>query len=88
MQVVAVILFVPEGGIHGFRNERPILIYRVDDLDSTVARLKDAGWETGEVFEIPHGPCCSLHTPGGHRIAVYQPTRPDATTYFEGQHDF
>lgn len=68
--------------------ERPILIYRVDNLDATVARLKEAGWDSGSVFEIPHGPCCSFRTPGGHRIAVYQPTRPEATSFFEGRQDF
>lgn len=68
--------------------ERPILIYRVDNLDAAVARLKEDGWESGEVFEIPHGPCCSFRTPGGHRIAVYQTTRPEASSYFEGRHDF
>jgi hypothetical protein len=68
--------------------ERPIFIYRVDDLNATVARLKADGWETGAVFEIPHGPCCSFRTPGGHRIAVYQPTRPEANSFFEGRYDF
>lgn len=68
--------------------ERPILIYRVDSLETTVARLEAAGWEKGEVFEIPHGPCCSFHTPGGHRIAIYEPTRPEATSFFAGRHDF
>ena len=68
--------------------ERPILIYRVENLSSVVVRLKEAGWEAGEVFEIPHGPCCSFRTPGGHRIAVYQPVRPQATSFFEGRRDF
>lgn len=68
--------------------ERPILIYRVDDLDAVVARLKNDGWESGGVFEIPPGPCCSFRTPGGHRIAVYQPTRPEVISYFEGRLDF
>jgi len=68
--------------------ERPIFIYRVDDLNAAVTRLKVDGWETGAVFEIPHGPRCSFRTPGGHRIAVYQPTRPEATSYFEGRRDF
>lgn len=68
--------------------ERPILIYRVDNLDAAVARLKDAGWDAGAVFEIPHGPCCSFQTPGGHRIAAYQATRPEASSFFAGRHDF
>ena len=68
--------------------ERPIIIYRIDNLDAAVARLKKAGWTSGEVFEIPQGPCCSFRTPGGHRIAIYQPSRPDATSHFEGRRDF
>ena len=68
--------------------ERPIFIYRVDNLDSAVARVKETGWTSGVVFEIPHGPCCSFETPGGHRIAIYQPTRPEATSHFEGRRDF
>lgn len=38
--------------------------------------------------EIPHGPCCSFHTPGGHRIALYQRTRPGADRHFDGRRDF
>lgn len=68
--------------------ERPILIYQVDNVDTAVARLKEDGWESSGVFEIPHGPCCSFRTPGGHRIAVYHPTRPEAVSYFEGRYDF
>lgn len=68
--------------------ERPILIYRVDNLEAAVARAKDAGWTSGAVFEIPHGPCCSFGTPRGHRIAIYEATRPEATSHFEGRYDF
>ena len=68
--------------------ERPIFIYRVDNLDSAIARVKEVGWTAGAMFEIPHGPCCSFETPGGHRIAIYQPTRPEATSHFEGRRDF
>lgn len=68
--------------------ERPILIYRVENLDAAVVQVKEAGWTSGEAFEIPHGPCCSFRTPGGHRIAIYQPTRPEATSHFEGRYDF
>jgi hypothetical protein len=68
--------------------ERPILIYRVGDLRATLARLESEGWEREAVFEIPQGPCCSFRTIGGHRIAVYQPTRPEVTTHFAGRRDF
>ena len=38
--------------------ERPILIYRVEDLDTTLDRLQTTGWVKENVFEIPQGPCC------------------------------
>ena len=68
--------------------ERPILIYRVGDLTATLSRLTEAGWARESVFEIPHGPCCSFRTPGGHRVAVYQLTRPDVGAHFAGRRDF
>ncbi len=68
--------------------ERPILVYRVEDLETTLARQEHAGWERERSFEIPHGPCCSFRTPGGHRLALYQLTRPEAATHFDGRRDF
>jgi predicted enzyme related to lactoylglutathione lyase len=68
--------------------ERPILIYRVDDLDATLERLAAEGWERESVFEIPQGPCSSFRTPGGHRLAVYQLVRPEVATHFRGRIDF
>jgi hypothetical protein len=68
--------------------DRPILIYRVDDLEATLAMLSQAGWQSSGRFEIPHRPCCSFRTPGGHRIAAYQATRPEATSHLEGRRDF
>jgi hypothetical protein len=68
--------------------ERPILVYRVRDLQAELAGLEARGWPREHTFEIPHGPCCSFRTPGGHRVALYQLTRPDAATHFEGRRDF
>ncbi len=68
--------------------ERPILVYRVDDLEESLARLEAAGWVRGRDLEIPHGPVCSFRTPGGHRLALYQVTRPEAATHFDGRRDF
>ena len=68
--------------------ERPILVYRVDDLGATLERLEADGWSREATFEIPHGPICSFRTPGGHRIAVYELTRPDVGASFEGRFDF
>jgi hypothetical protein len=34
------------------------------------------------------GPCCSFITPSGHRIAIYELTRPGVATHFDGRFDF
>ena len=68
--------------------ERAILVYRVTDLEGALADLEARGWKREETFEIPHGPCCSFVAPGGHRIALYQLTRPEAEAHFEGRFDF
>jgi len=68
--------------------ERPILVYRVTDLLVTLAALEAQGWEPERTFDIPQGPCCSFRTPGGHRIAVYQRTRPEVAASFAGRRDF
>jgi hypothetical protein len=68
--------------------DRPILVYRVADLRATVAELEDRGWKSERSLEIPQGPCRSFQTPGGHRIALYQLTRPEVLRHFEGRRDF
>jgi hypothetical protein len=68
--------------------ERPIAVFRVDDLDATMEDLRSRGWSPVRTFEIPHGPCCSFTTSGGHRIALYQLTRPEVAEHFEGRRDF
>jgi hypothetical protein len=68
--------------------DRAILVYRVPDLTSALAELETRGWEREHTFEIPHGPICSFRSPGGHRIALYQLTRPEVADHFVGRHDF
>ena len=68
--------------------DRPILIYRVADLHAALADLKARGWKKAQTLEIPMGPCCSFTTPGGHRIAVYELTRPEVAAHFLGRRDF
>jgi hypothetical protein len=68
--------------------DRPILVYRVEDLDTSMKDLKERGWKKGSTLEIPHGPVCSFISPGGHRIAIYQLTRPEAAGHFDGRRDF
>ncbi len=64
-------------------------MFRVADFDASLAGHGGA-WvgARGSSFEIPHGPCCSFTTPGGHRIAVYELTRPEAARHFDGRFDF
>jgi hypothetical protein len=68
--------------------DRPILVYRVADLGVALEELAARGWQRQDTLEIPQGPCCSLWTPGGHRIALYQLTRPEVASHFDGRRDF
>jgi hypothetical protein len=68
--------------------DRPILVYRVDDLAASLVELQARGWQPVGTFDIPQGPCCSFRTSGGHRVALYQLTRPEVAAHFEGRLDF
>ena len=68
--------------------DRPIMVFRVRDLDGALSALSERGWKPERRLEIPHGPCCSFRTPGGHRVAIYQLTRPGVAAHFEGRRDF
>ena len=68
--------------------DRPILVYRVEDLEAALRAQEARGWVKERTFEIPHGPCCSFSTPEGHRLALYELTRPEAATHFDGRRDF
>ena len=70
------------------KGDRPILVYRVADLGAALVALAARGWEQQQSLEIPHGPCCSFRTPSGHRIALYQLTRPEVASHFDGRRDF
>ena len=68
--------------------ERPIMVYRVRDLDAALSDLKARGWKKGRSVEIPMGPCFSFTSPGGHRVAMYELSRPGVANHFEGRKDF
>jgi hypothetical protein len=68
--------------------ERPILVFRVGDLDAAVAAVEERGYEAGERFGFPHGPGCMLDAPGGQRLALYELTRPEADERLSGRRDF
>ena len=54
--------------------DRPVLVYRVADLDAARRELEGRGWEPGHALEIPQGPVVSFAAPGGHRVAIYELT--------------
>ena len=68
--------------------DRPILVYRVPDLKAAMHELASRGWERGATLEIPQGPVCSFHGPGGHRLAIYERSRPGVEAGFSGRRDF
>ena len=68
--------------------ERPVMVYRVADLERAMHELEARGWKRGHTLEIPHGPVCSFTTPDGHRLAIYQLARPEVGEHFEGRRDF
>jgi hypothetical protein len=68
--------------------DRPVLVYRVADLEAAAAELRDRGVDPGPELGIPHGPIHSFELPGGQRIAIYELTRPEAKTRFAGRRDF
>ena len=68
--------------------ERPILVYRVADIDAAMEELETRGWRRGRTLEIPHGPVCTFVAPGGQRLAIYQLTRPEVGDNFAGRRDF
>lgn len=68
--------------------DTPVLVYRVADIERAMEELESRGWKRGHTLEIPHGPICTMTTPGGHRLAIYQLTRPEAGEHFVGRRDF
>lgn len=67
--------------------DNPVLVYRVANYRDAVARLRAGGISPISELEIPHGPCASFWAPGGQRWAVYELTRPEAATHFDGRID-
>jgi len=64
-----------------------VLVYRMCDLDTTMAELERRGLRTEARLGIPHGPCAAFRAPGGQRLAVIELTRPGADARRAGRHD-
>ena len=68
--------------------DRPILVYRVADLEATARELETRGWTPGHGLEIPQGPVRTFEAPGGQRLAIYQLARPGVIESFAGRREF
>jgi hypothetical protein len=68
--------------------DRPVLLYRVDDLAAAAGTLRARGVDVGERFEFPFGEGVELANPGPQRIAVYERSRADRGASLRGRRDF
>jgi len=68
--------------------DRPVLVYRVDDLDGKLEELQERGVAVLARFGIPHGPGAEIANPGPQRIALYELTRADRAAGLAGRRDF
>ena len=68
--------------------DRPIFVYRVANLAGAMRDLAARGWLEDRTLELPPGPATSFTTPGGHRVALYEPSRPFVVESFAGRRDF
>jgi hypothetical protein len=69
-------------------DDRPVFIYRVDDLDAASAVLVGRRWEPERTLDLPPGRCTTFRAPGGHRLAIYEQSRPGVVESMAGQRDF
>jgi catechol 2,3-dioxygenase-like lactoylglutathione lyase family enzyme len=54
-----------------------VFVYRVAGLDAARRLLEERGWSNDvESVELPQGPCRILRDPSGHRVGIYERTRP------------
>lgn len=87
---VAEVAVAPEGPrlvlAEHLPGDAPVLLYRVDDLEATLAELSTLDVEAR--VELPLGPCATLRTPGGQRVGLYELTRPEVDARFAGRLDF
>jgi hypothetical protein len=69
-------------------DERPVFLYRVDEVAETAADLQAQGWTAERTLELPMGTCATFHTPGGLRLGIYELSRPGVVESMAGQRDF
>ena len=68
--------------------DRPIHLFAVQDLAASQQALEGRGWQQERAVELPPGPAITFRTPGGLRLAIYEPSRPFVIDSFRGRRDF
>lgn len=68
--------------------DRPILIFRVEDLDAASAELRGRGVELGSEFGMPYGHGVQLVMPGPQRLAIYERSWGERGEGLAGRRDF
>jgi hypothetical protein len=69
-------------------DDRPVFLYRVDDLDAASKRLAASGWLPERTIDLPPGPATTFRAPGGLRLAIYESSRPFVVDSMAGRRDF
>jgi hypothetical protein len=69
-------------------DERPVFLYRVDDLEATSGVLAARGWASERTIELPMGPATTFQAPGGLRLAIFEAMRPFVVDSMAGRRDF
>ena len=69
-------------------DDRPVFLYRVASLEAASVSLHDRGWTAERTIELPMGPATTFRSPGGVRLAIYEPSRPFVVDSMAGQRDF
>jgi hypothetical protein len=68
--------------------DRPIHLFAVTDLAAARQELEARGWAPERSVDLPPGPAITFRTPGGLRMAIYEPSRPFVVESFRGRCDF
>jgi hypothetical protein len=69
-------------------DQRPVFVYRVERLETTSKVLRERRWTPDRTIELPMGPATTFTSPGGLRLAIYEPSRPFVVDSMAGQRDF
>ena len=89
---VAMVRMVAEGPelllAEHLEGDRPILVFRVDDLAAEIAALEARDVSLGSHFEMPYGVGVEVVAPGPQRLAIYERTQPERGRSLAGRRDF